>query len=209
MAGRLNTARPNAARPNRGSAFGPFLLGFLFAFVALAAGIAWYLKYGHPPVATADPAFPYEAQIVHIPLDARIDREVQKPPFGTSEDAFEAGAKLYTSSCASCHGTPGQDSPFAKYMYPRAPQLWKKHGHGNVVGVSDDEPGETYWKIKNGIRLTGMPSYEHLYSETQMWQIALLLKNADQPLPDPVNKLLQASPLPEHAGLGVMPATLR
>ncbi len=201
MAGRSNIARSNPGRSSSGSAFGPFLLGFLFAFVALAGGLAWYLKYGHPPVATADPAFPQEAAIVHIPLNARIDREMQKPPFGTSEDTFEAGAKLYTSSCASCHGTPGHDSPYAKYMYPTAPQLWKKHAHGGVVGVSDDEPGETYWKIKNGIRLTGMPSYEHLYSETQMWQVALLLKNADQPLPDPVMKLLQASPLPLHASL--------
>ena len=76
-------------------------------------------------------------------------------------------------------------------MYPQAPQLWKKHAKGGVVGVSDDEPGETYWKIRNGIRLTGMPSYQHLYTDAQMWDVALLLKNADQPLPDPVLHLLQ------------------
>lgn len=174
-----------------GNGFGKFLLGFIFAFVVLGAGAWLYLKFGHPPVATNDPAFPMEAQIVHVPLSARIDRELEKPPFGTSEDAFEAGAKIYATSCASCHGVPGHDSPYAKYMYPGSPQLWKKHTHNAVVGVSDDEPGETYWKIKNGIRLTGMPSYRHLYSDTQMWQVALLLKNADQPLPDPVMKLLQ------------------
>lgn len=185
----------------RSGGFGSFLLGFLFAFLVLIVGGWCYLKYGHPPVATADPAFPYEAQIVHVPLNARIDRELEKPPIGTSEDAFEAGAKIYTSSCASCHGVPGHDSPYAKYMYPTAPQLWKKHAHGDVIGVSDDEPGETYWKIKNGIRLTGMPNYQHIYSQTQMWEVALLLKNADQPLPDPVMKLLQAAPLPQQAGL--------
>ena len=57
--------------------------------------------------------------------------------------------------------------------------------------MSDDAPGETYWKIKHGIRLSGMPAYDRLYSETQMWQIALLLKNADQPLPDPVLNILK------------------
>ena len=174
-----------------GSGLGGFLLGFLFAFVVLGAGGWLYLRYGHPPVSTTDPAFPMEAQIVHVPLGARIDRELKKPPFGTSEDGYEAGAKIYASSCASCHGVPGHDSPYAKYMYPRTPQLWKKHSKSAVVGVSDDEPGETYWKIKNGIRLTGMPAFERLYTETQMWQVALLLKNADQPLPDPVVKLLQ------------------
>jgi mono/diheme cytochrome c family protein len=75
-------------------------------------------------------------------------------------------------------------------MYPSAPQLWKKHAHGNVVGVSDDEAGETYWKVAHGIRLTGMPSYERVLSDTQMWQVSLLLKNADQQLPDPVMGIL-------------------
>jgi mono/diheme cytochrome c family protein len=77
-------------------------------------------------------------------------------------------------------------------MYPTAPQLWKKHTRGNVVGVSDDEAGETYWKVANGIRLTGMPAYQHVLSDTQMWQVSLLLKNADQQLPDPVKAILIA-----------------
>lgn len=172
---------------------GAFLGGFVFALLLLVAAAWAYLKYGHPPVAAADPAFPMEAQIVHVPLGARIAREVETSPIGTSEEAFESGARIYRASCASCHGTPGQDSPYGKWMYPGAPQLFKKHRNGNVVGVSDDEAGESYWKIKNGIRLTGMPAFQRLYSETQMWQVALLLKNADQPLPDPVLKLLQPS----------------
>jgi mono/diheme cytochrome c family protein len=169
-----------------------FLFGFLFAFVVLFGGVFLYLKFGHPPVATADAAFPFEAQIVHVPLNARIDKELQQPPFAASEDAFVAGAKIYKQSCADCHGVPGQDVPYAKYMYPRAPQLWKKHVKGNVVGVSDDQPGETFWKVKNGIRLTGMPSYDHLLSENEMWDVSLLLKNADQPLPAPVAAILAA-----------------
>ncbi len=174
-----------------GGRFGPFVLGFLFALLTLVAGGWAYLKFGHPPVAAADRPFPMEEQIVHMPLGARIDRELQKAPFGTSEDVFEAGAKIYTKSCASCHGTPGHDSPYGKWMYPQAPQLFKKHTGSAVVGVSDDEAGETFWKIRNGIRLTGMPAYQHLYSDAQMWDVALLLKNADQPLPDPVLHMLQ------------------
>ena len=167
------------------------MVGFLFAMLAIF-GCAWAsFKFGNPPVAVAAPPFPMEAQIVKVPLGARIDRELEKPPFGSSEDAFESGAKIYATSCASCHGTPGHDSPFARWMYPQAPQLFKKHRNGSVVGVSDDDAAETYWKVKNGIRLTGMPAYQHLYSADQMWDVALLLKNADQTLPDPVMKLLQ------------------
>jgi len=173
-----------------GGKFGAFALGFLFAAVLLAVGGWAYLKFGKVPVATADPAFPFEKQIVQVPLNARIAKERKQPPFGIDEDVFERGARLYVTSCASCHGTPGHDSPYAKWMYPAAPQLWKKHAKGSVAGVSDDEPGETYWKIQNGIRLTGMPAFDHLYTQRQMWDIALLLKNADQPLPDPVSAIL-------------------
>ena len=158
-----------------------FALGFACAIVAAISFTFLYLKYGHPPVAAADPAFPMEAQIVHVPLGARIAKEMKSPPFAADETGLEAGAKIYATECASCHGTPDHDVPYARWMYPRAPQLWKKHGHG-VVGVSDDEPGETYWKVANGIRLTGMPAYQHVLSETEMWQVSLLLKNADHSL---------------------------
>jgi mono/diheme cytochrome c family protein len=196
----MGSRRGNASDRQRngrlGGGFGAFLLGFFFCLVALFAGAWVYLRYGNPPVATADKAFPFEAQIVHVPLGARIAKQIEQPPFGISEDVYEAGAKIYVKSCASCHGTPGHDSPFGKWMYPVAPQLWKKHATSTVVGVSDDEPGETYWKVKNGIRLTGMPSFEHLYSTAEMWDVSLLLKNADQPLPDPVMKILESGAPP-------------
>jgi mono/diheme cytochrome c family protein len=67
-------------------------------------------------------------------------------------------------------------------MFPNAPQLWIKTKNG-TVGVSDDPVGETYWKVKNGIRLSGMPAYGKALSDTQIWQVSLLLSMADKPLP--------------------------
>jgi thiosulfate dehydrogenase len=168
-----------------------FFLGFVFAFVVIFVGAWAYLKFGNPPVATADKPLPFEAQIVKVPEHARIDRETQQPPFGTSEDVYETGAHIYKQQCASCHGVPGEDVAFAKDMYPHTPQLWKKHAHKDVVGVSDDEPGETFWKVKNGIRLSGMPAFEHVLSTDEMWDVTLLVKNADQQLPDPVVAILK------------------
>ena len=170
--------------------FGKFVLGFLIGVAAVVAGGFLYFRFGTLPVAVADQPFPFEKQIVHVPLNARIQSEMKTPPFGTSEDAFEGGAHVYMQDCASCHGTPGHDVAYAEHMYPQAPQLWKRHKRGTVVGVSDDDAGETYWKVANGIRLTGMPSYRHVLSETEMWQVSLLLKNADQQLPDPVMQIL-------------------
>ncbi len=168
-----------------------FVLGFLFAFVVLFFGVWMYLRFGNPPVATADQPFPYEAKIVHIALHARIRRDMQQPPFGVSEDVYETGAMAYKMHCAVCHGTPGKSADIAQLMFPHAPQLWTKHHHGKVVGVSDDPPGSTYWKINNGIRLTGMPSFKGILTEDQMWDVALLLQHSNEQLPDPVMGMLK------------------
>ena len=191
MATAKSTKSKSRSSSGGSGGFLKFVLGFLFGIVFLIAGVFAYLRFGQPPVATADHPFPFEAAIVQVPLNARIDSQLQQPPFGTSEDVYEAGATVYKQQCASCHGSPGADVPFAKAMYPVAPQLWKKHAHGNVVGVSDDEPGETFWKVKNGIRLSGMPAFGHVLSADEMWDVSLLLKNADQQLPDPVTAILK------------------
>jgi thiosulfate dehydrogenase len=180
------------AKKSSTSSFGKMFLGFLLGIVAVAIGLFAYLKFGPLPVAVADSPLPFEKQIVRLPLNARIERETKNAPFGISEDVFESGAKVYRAQCASCHGTPGHDVAFAKHMFPSVPQLWKSHGTHGVVGVSDDEPGETYWKVANGIRLSGMPSYSKVLSETEMWQVSLLLKNADKELPAPVAQILAA-----------------
>jgi thiosulfate dehydrogenase len=62
-------------------------------------------------------------------------------------------------------------------MFPKPPELL----HGK--GVTDDSAGETYWKVVHGIRLTGMPGFKSGLSDTQAWQVSILLANADH-LPD-------------------------
>lgn len=159
------------------------VISFVAGLVLLPIVVMAYLAYGKPPVATADAPFPLEARIVQIPLQARIHSEMPgSAPIQADAETLAAGAKIYRSECAACHGTPDKPSDFAKTMFPRAPQLWEKHGKG-VVGVSDDPVGETYWKVKNGIRLSGMPAYGPVLSDTALWQVSLLLSFADKPLP--------------------------
>ena len=96
-----------------GGGFGKILLGMVLTLVVMAGGAAVYLRWGSPPVATADKPFPFEEAIVSVPLNARIDREMKAAPFGINEDVYEGGAKAYKAECASCHGTPGHDVAFA------------------------------------------------------------------------------------------------
>ncbi len=177
-----------------------FLLGLLLGLLAIPAGALVWLRYGHPPVAVNDPRLPMEQQLVNIPLDGRIEREMpQHAAMDPSAANLLLGAEVYREQCASCHGQYGHPSAFGAHMFPASPQLWAPHGHG-VVGVSDDPAGETYWKVRNGIRLSGMPSYKAILNEAQMWQVSVLLANADKPLRPAVLSVLEQPLLqPTHA----------
>ncbi len=168
-----------------------FLLGLILGLLTIPLIVFFHFRYGHPPVAVADQAYQLEEQVVRVPLHARIDKEMPKSsPIEPSATNLEAGAHIYRQQCASCHGLYGLPSAFAAHMYPHAPQLWAPHQNG-VVGVSDDPAGETYWKVANGIRLSGMPAYDKILNPTQMWQVSLLLANADKPLPPGTLDLLK------------------
>ena len=172
-----------------------FLVGLVIGLLVLPICAFCYLHYGNPPVAVADAPFPFEKQIVHMPLHARIAKEMPRSvPIQPTADNLTAGAQIYRQNCAFCHGLNDQNSTVAPHMYPHAPQLWHAHGNDNVVGVSDDPPGQTYWTVANGIRLTGMPSFDQVLSSTQMWQVSLLLANANKSLPQGAMDIL-AQPL--------------
>jgi mono/diheme cytochrome c family protein len=121
-------------------------------------------------------------------LNARVRREEPKTvPIAASPEVFAAGAKVYRTNCAVCHGLPGQiQTAIARGEFPKPPELFKGHG------VTDDPPAETYWKVANGIRLTGMPGFTGSLSEEQMWQVTLLVANMDK-LPQSVQNTLKES----------------
>ena len=177
-----------------------FLLGLLIGIIVVPLCIFAYLQWGNIPVAVSDAPFPQERHITGGALHARIDRElVKNPPIQPNEENFVAGAHIYADQCAVCHGFHGKPSVVGTHEFPDAPALWEKHGHGDVIGVSDDPPGETYWKVANGIRLTGMPSYKEILSEQQMWQVSQLLANADKPLPPAALEILRGNSAPASA----------
>lgn len=162
-----------------------FIVGLLLGLVLVPFGAYLYFASGHAPVATTDSDMPFESFLAHKALAARIDREAPKNvPIPANEANDLAGADLYKRHCAVCHGVPLEPkTAIAAGMYPHPPRLLEGKG------VTDDEPGETYWKVANGIRLTGMPGFSKSLNETQMWQVSLLLANADK-LPSSVKEAL-------------------
>lgn len=181
---------------------GRVFMGFLIGVLGVIAGVIAWLSYGKVPVAVTDPPFPMERYLTHIPLNARIEKEmVTMPPVLVNEQTLVEGARIYADKCAVCHGFHSKPSDIGPNMYPSAPALWEKHKNSSVVGVSDDPAGETFWKVKNGIRLTGMPTYRNVLTDTEIWQVSLLLANADKPLPPAALQLLRVEP-PANATKG-------
>ncbi len=180
------------------------LLGVVIGVLLTPLAVLGWLCFGRPPVAVADKPLPQEKRIVSIPLHARIDRELIKTaPIPVDEPNLISGAEVYRDQCAVCHGLHGKAAVLGARMFPDAPPLWEKHHGNNVVGVSDDPPGETYWKVANGIRLSGMPSYRQTLTDDEMWQVSILLANADKPLPPAALAILRGeiAPAPTPAAV--------
>jgi len=179
-----------------------FIAGLILGLLVVPFGAYLYFTGGSAPVATTDSDVPFETFFAHKALNARIAKDMPKNvPIQASEANYLAGAELYKQHCAACHGLPlSPKTSIATGMYPRPPLLFEGKG------VTDDKPGESYWKIFNGIRLTGMPGFSKSLSETQMWQLALLVANADK-LPASAKAVLVAPIAANAPAASVTPAT--
>ena len=173
-----------------------FVIGLIIGFSLIPVGVYLYFAGGYAPVATSAPPMPFEKMLAHKALDARIDKEMPKTvPIDSSETNLLAGAAVYKEQCAVCHGLPGGSrTAIAAGMFPRPPQLF----HGK--GVTDDEQrARPTGRSANGIRLTGIPGFHSALKDDQLWQVSLLLANADK-LPDSVkNALTRKDSVPDAA----------
>jgi thiosulfate dehydrogenase len=166
------------------------VLGVLLGIVLIACGVYLYFSTGRAPIATTDPPMPFEMKMAHMAINARVAKQkIPNAPVAADERSFLNGAETYKQNCAVCHGLPDQEkTAIAAGMYPPPPQLF----HG--TGVSDDPAAETYWKVENGIRLTGMPGFKGRLTETQIWEVSVLLADSDK-IPASVKAALTAPAL--------------
>ena len=173
-----------------------FILGIIVTLPCVAIAVYMYFSTGMAPVATSAQAMPFEKRLANMALRARVQKEMPKnPPMQPTEADYTAAAHEYVEHCAICHGLPGKDATaMADGMFPKPPQLFKGKG------VTDNPVGETYWKIQNGIRLSGMAAFKGHLSDSETWQVAFLLANANK-LPASVQSYLQSQEISAH-GMG-------
>lgn len=159
-----------------------FIAGIVVSILVAIVGAYLILQSGLIPAnADAEPGG-LELWAAGTSLNATLRNQAPKQanPVALSSANLIAGITLYGQHCAFCHGTAAgasSASPVAKGLYPRPPQLAED-------GVEDDPEGVSYWKIKHGIRLTGMPAWGSSLTDQQIWTLALFLKHMDKLPPD-------------------------
>ena len=126
-------------------------------------------------------------------LSTASDRSIERhakgidvPPLGDSAQVA-MGFEHYQEMCVTCHGAPGVDrSEIGKGLNPHAPNLSKSTG--------DMSDAELYWVLKNGIKMTGMPSFGKTHSEEQLWAMVSFVKKLPEMTEEQYQTYVSAHP---------------
>ena len=147
------------------------LIGFLGILAAIGAGV--YFFGGHYSVAaTADEPAIVKWLLIKV-RQASVERNAtDKPPVSLDSPAVvQAGARAYSErGCVHCHGAPGVNrSKFSEGLKPDPPDLKKV--------ANERTPEQLFWVIKNGINMTGMPSFGMIgVPDQDIWSIVAFVK---------------------------------
>lgn len=94
------------------------------------------------------------ARVNPLLRNARVERE-----------AASAGAQVYRTECAKCHGVDGRG----------------RHGRPAVIGrhVAVASDGDLFWLMTNGVPWKGMPPWMMLPA-TERWQLVTYLRSLNE-----------------------------
>jgi len=111
-----------------------------------------------------------------------------------TDDKLVGAVGHFSEHCAICHGGPGiKRNDIGEGMYPKPPDLT------NVSARY--APGELFWILKNGIKMTGMPSMASDGDE-MLWATVALLQKLPRLSPEEFNDLwMRSQGQDEHSGM--------
>lgn len=186
-----------------------FVAGFAAAFLVILLAAASYVRLGLFDPRADIPVSSLESKIAMPSLDAAVDRRAEdaRNPLQPTEVNLVAGARIYQANCASCHGDIHRPhGALAASLYPRAPQF--------LEDAPDMPENQNHYIIQHGIRLTGMPAWNQVLNEQEMWQVTTLLSHLEKLPPqvsDQWKAIAAASPesksAQSEAGNGVQART--
>jgi mono/diheme cytochrome c family protein len=154
---------------------GKFFLGVIVTLLVLILGGLGFTMLGFFPTAANVPPPRLETRLAMGAVDASMERHAPRVnnPMTPTDPNLEEGMKLYTMNCALCHGgLDRKPSPLANSFYPQPPNL--------VSDPPDDPEWHIFYTIRTGVRYTGMPAWEKVLTEQDMWKITMLLSHLNK-----------------------------
>ncbi|MEP7241411.1 MAG: cytochrome c [Devosia sp.] len=141
----------------------------------VVGGGAWGAAYyGLFDVAAIVPDPPLFAKAMHYVSDRAVAvrlGEIKVPDRLDKPPLIQAGAVLFAQNCVTCHGGPGLASTkVAQGLNPAPPDLFRSG--------RDAEPDETFWFVKNGVKMTGMPGFGPTMTDAEIWSLTAFLHQA-------------------------------
>jgi len=153
-----------------------FILGVIVTLLVVCCGAYFYATTGHFDTRAVGPApSSFERKTANTSVDEWVEAHApnQPNPFQPSTENLLAGQKIYDDNCAFCHGNLKQPiSPMRNNFYPSVPQLTSRVPH--------DPDNEFFYIAKYGIRFTGMPGWDGVLSDDDIWKAVLFIKNSDK-----------------------------
>jgi mono/diheme cytochrome c family protein len=95
-----------------------------------------------------------------------------KNPTPDTPDSAKEGGEHFQHHCMVCHGLDGHSTgvPFAMKMDPPVPDLSTKD-------VQDYSDGQLKWIIQNGIGPSGMPGWQGILDDNEMWLVVRYIRH--------------------------------
>lgn len=156
-----------------------FFLGVILTLLALAAGGLLVASQGLFPIGADNPPGALERRMANMAVDAYVEGHApkQENPVPLTAATLADGARIYEMHCALCHGgAAARISPMRAKFSPPVPQL--------VNHVPGDPDANFYWVVKHGIRMTGMPSWDGILTDNQVWTVVAFIKHSDKLPPE-------------------------
>ena len=156
-----------------------FVAGVIFTLVVCAGSVFAVSRFGLYPIGADNPPSSLERALASRAMDVYADKhkpEGDNPTELTAANLTE-GAQSYEQHCAFCHGgAKAKISPLRDKFSPPAPQL--------VNRIPHDEDAWLFWVTKHGVRMTGMPAWDGVRTDEEIWKIVAFIKHSDKLPPE-------------------------
>ena len=162
----------------------------MLALMLIGAGVAaWLVALGHYDVAGNTPHTRPVYALLEVTKQQSVRRQARDVVVPALDGATvqERGALCYREHCLQCHGAPGfAPEPIGLSMQPLPGSLADATRHWNAA--------EIYWITRNGIKMTGMPAWQHRLHDDDLWALVAFVQRLPQLSPAELRATWQALP---------------